>query len=351
MNEGLQVPGRGGKLETLPQTNFFIGCAVSPFKRHERELDAAVFQAVAQARAGAQWVIPQLGYDMRKFHEVKLFLGRGASACRSSATSTGSPGRGEAVLQRQVGRLRRERRAAASGRKICGRAGQGPEFLNELAAKQLAVFKGLGFAAGYLGGIAKAETFGEIIDMAESYGENDWRDFSGKSSSRSPTNFSSSSTIRRRAGRRGADQPRVSRLAASTAQDQTGDARLPHSRLVHEWPSPGARGFTGCCGIFGPLGQKPGLMSRLAYWLERQSKRLVLRLPGLRRLQPARLRLSLPLAAAPRAPATAPAAARPRPLRTGRQGLLLGPGLRAAEVLRRVGDRCPMAPVVIYNAR
>ncbi len=66
--------GRGGKPETLPKTNFFIGCAVSPFKRHERELMPQYFKLVRKIAAGAQWVIPQLGYDMRKFHEVKLFL-------------------------------------------------------------------------------------------------------------------------------------------------------------------------------------------------------------------------------------------------------------------------------------
>ena len=34
---------------------------------------------------------------------------------------------------------------------------KGKKFFQELAAKQLAVFKGLGFAAGYIGGIPKAE--------------------------------------------------------------------------------------------------------------------------------------------------------------------------------------------------
>ena len=46
MNEGLQVPGRGGKIDTLPKTNFFVGCAVSPFKRYERELMPQYFKLV-----------------------------------------------------------------------------------------------------------------------------------------------------------------------------------------------------------------------------------------------------------------------------------------------------------------
>ena len=74
MNEGLEVPGRGGKKENLPKTDFYIGAAVSPFKRHERELMPQYYKLLRKIRAGARWVIPQLGYDMRKFHEVKLLL-------------------------------------------------------------------------------------------------------------------------------------------------------------------------------------------------------------------------------------------------------------------------------------
>ena len=72
---------------------------------------------------------------------------------------------------------------------------KGKKFCQELAAKQLAVFKGLGFAAGYIGGIHKADGFGPIIELAESYSPTIGRSFSRRSSSRSPTSSSSSSTI------------------------------------------------------------------------------------------------------------------------------------------------------------
>ena len=80
MNTGLPIPGRGGSEEVLPRTGFFIGCAVSPFKRHERELMPQFFKLARKLRCGAQWVIPQLGFDMRKFHEVLLFLQRSGPA-------------------------------------------------------------------------------------------------------------------------------------------------------------------------------------------------------------------------------------------------------------------------------
>ena len=178
MNAGLQTPGRKGDVVTLPQTNFFIGCAVSPFKHFERELMPQYFKLARKIRAGAHWVIPQLGYDMRKFHEVKLFMEwsnlsrpmignvyllNGTVAKMFNANKV--PG---CVVSDELKALC-EKQAASPDK--------GAKFFQELAAKQLAVFKGLGFSAGYLAGSSKAETFFKIIEMAEAFGENDWKEF------------------------------------------------------------------------------------------------------------------------------------------------------------------------------
>ena len=50
MNEGLQITGRSGKPETLPKTDFYVGCAVSPFKRVRTRVAAAILQARPQNR-------------------------------------------------------------------------------------------------------------------------------------------------------------------------------------------------------------------------------------------------------------------------------------------------------------
>ena len=178
MNRGLEVPGRGGKTETLAKTDFFIGCAVSPFKRYERELLPQYYKLVRKVAAGARWVIPQLGYDMRKFNEVKLFLeARGVSV--PLIGNVYLLGRGVAKLfnsGKLAGCVVSDRLLETIQQYAAG-PDKGKRFCQELAAKQLAVFKGLGFAAGYLGGIHKADGFGPIIDLAESYKPNDWRDF------------------------------------------------------------------------------------------------------------------------------------------------------------------------------
>jgi len=178
MNEGLEAVRPNGKIERLPKTNFFIGCAVSPFKRHERELMPQYFKLARKIQCGADWVIPQLGYDMRKFHEIKLFL---------DWANLSRPVIGNVyVLNKMVAGLFNKNKIpgcvvsdtlCALAEKYSAGPDKGRAFFIELAAKQLAVFKGLGFAAGYLGGIHKAETFAQIIDMAESYGPNDWKEF------------------------------------------------------------------------------------------------------------------------------------------------------------------------------
>lgn len=178
MNKGLQVPGRKGDTETLAPTNFFIGGAVSPFKRHERELIPQYFKLARKIRAGADWVIPQLGYNMRKFHEVKLFL-EWANLPRPIIGNV-------YLLNKTVAGMFNANKIAGCVvsdelKALCEKQATSPDkgvkFFQELAAKQLAVFKGMGFAAGYLAGIAKPETFFKIIDIAESFGENDWKDF------------------------------------------------------------------------------------------------------------------------------------------------------------------------------
>jgi methylenetetrahydrofolate reductase (NADPH) len=178
MNAGLEVARPNGKMDRLPKTNFFIGCAVSPFKRQERELMPQYFKLARKIQCGAQWVIPQLGYDMRKFHEIKLFL----DWANLSAPVIGNV----YVMNKTVAGLFNKNRipgcvVSDALLALCEKYSAGPDkgraFFTELAAKQLAVFKGLGFAAGYLGGVHTAEGMARIVDLAESYGANDWKEF------------------------------------------------------------------------------------------------------------------------------------------------------------------------------
>ena len=54
---------------------------------------------------------------------------------------------------------------------------KGRAFFVELAAKHVAVARGLGFDGVYLGGHMPASIFGEIVDRAGSFADGDWRTF------------------------------------------------------------------------------------------------------------------------------------------------------------------------------
>jgi len=279
MNEGLQVPGRRGATETLPPTNFFIGCCVSPFKRYERELVPQYFKLVRKIAAGAHWVIPQLGYDMRKFHEIKLMLdSRGLDV----------PVIGNVyVLTRFVAKMFNSGKLAGcvvsdelveTCEKYAAGEDKGRKFFHELAAKQLAVFKGLGFAAGYLGGLAKADTFGKVIDMAESFGPDDWRDFLPEIRYSLPDEF----FLFEHDPKTGMSDPTrfnpeyvESLKRPPRSKNVTLNYRV--SRMVHALAfNRGKKLYNLMTRIYGRLYKsgEPGFLGRLAYWLEKEAKHL-----------------------------------------------------------------------------
>ena len=271
MNEGLKVPGRKGELQTLARTNFFIGCVVSPFKRHENELLPQYFKLLRKIQTGAQWVIPQLGYDMRKFHEVKLYLAlRGVDV----------PIIGNVyLLNRAVARLFNSGKLAgcvvsngllARIEKYAAGPDKGRAYCQELAAKQLAVFKGLGFAAGYLGGIAKTETFGAIIDQAESYGQGDWRDFLREIQFSQPDEFFlfEHDPITGLPGSPARINPEYQRSLDRPVRTKNVTLGYAISRRVHQWAFSRGKGLYGLMArLFRRWDRKPGWLAGMAYWL------------------------------------------------------------------------------------
>ena len=155
---------------------------------------------------------------------------------------------------------------------VCEQYAAGPDkgqkFFRELAAKQLAVFKGLGFAAGYLGGIAKPETFGEIIDLAESFRRRRLAGFhQGNPVLRSRTSFSSSSTTRRAASasRRGSIRSILASLQRPRSRRKSRSATGFRGWCIG-WRSPAIRGFSDSCGgCLARWDKRPGIAAALTY--------------------------------------------------------------------------------------
>lgn len=152
MNAGLQV-GTAAKPAQLQQTEFFNGCAVSPFKRDEAEQVIQYYKLKKKIEAGADFIVPQLGYDMRKFHELLQFIREQGWTIPIMGNIYILPfGAGRAMSQNFVpgcvvtkellARLEKEKDAADKGK--------GARL--DRAAKMFACFKGMGYDGVHIGG-------------------------------------------------------------------------------------------------------------------------------------------------------------------------------------------------------
>jgi methylenetetrahydrofolate reductase (NADPH) len=176
MNRGLQVPGRKpGATATLPPTRFLVGAAVSPFKQTEAELMAQYMKMERKIAAGADFLITQLGYDMRKFLEVKRYLeARGLDVPLIGNVYVLSHGVGRAMAAGKVPGcvVSDELLRVLAGEARAEDKGKAARL--ERAARMLAVFKGLGFAGAHIGGFnLKAADFAGIVRRAAAIGD-DW---------------------------------------------------------------------------------------------------------------------------------------------------------------------------------
>jgi methylenetetrahydrofolate reductase (NADH) len=174
MNEGL--PDERRPETRLDRTDFFLGCVVTNHKRHEREVMPQYFKLRKKAAAGARFVINQIGWDTRKDDELLRWIRRDGLPVSAIAN----------VYLLSRGAARAFHRGAIPGvivtdelLELAEREAASPDkgraFFVDLAARHVAVARGLGFDGVYLGGHMPAATFGEILELADGYAGDDWR--------------------------------------------------------------------------------------------------------------------------------------------------------------------------------
>ncbi len=74
LKAGLIINEKAAAKVKLPPMDFYAGCVVSPFKRTQPEQIQQYLKLKRKIKAGAQFIITQMGYDIRKFHELRLLL-------------------------------------------------------------------------------------------------------------------------------------------------------------------------------------------------------------------------------------------------------------------------------------
>jgi methylenetetrahydrofolate reductase (NADPH) len=160
-------------------TNFFAGAVATNFKRYENEVVPQLLKLEKKIECGGKFIIAQIGYDARKSHEMLCYL---AARGMRDVPLIGNV----YLLNLPVARFFRKK--TIPGVVIsdalfdeCSRRGaapdQGARFFKELAAKQIAIFKGLGFAGAYLGGVHTIDQVNEILDIESTFAPDDWKQF------------------------------------------------------------------------------------------------------------------------------------------------------------------------------
>jgi methylenetetrahydrofolate reductase (NADPH) len=159
-------------------TDFYLGAAVNPFKVRESELLPQYEKLEFKAAVGARYAITQVGFDPRKLDELVRYVAERALPLqllanayvlsRTAARVFAAGGIPGVILPPPLlERVEREARSPDRGKAFC----------LELAARQMAVARGLGFAGVYLGGLSRAADFGSVLDRANAFGADDWRAF------------------------------------------------------------------------------------------------------------------------------------------------------------------------------
>jgi methylenetetrahydrofolate reductase (NADPH) len=157
---------------------FYVSAAVSPFKYTEPDCAYQYLKLEKKIAAGADFIITQLGYDTRKFRELKRYLDeRGLKtpvlgnvyvlAAKPAQRMTKGDPPGCWVAPELAERIQEEAQASTD---------KGVAARLERAARMVAIVRGLGYAGAYLGGDHQADRIRWIIKRSEEIAPR-WEEF------------------------------------------------------------------------------------------------------------------------------------------------------------------------------
>src|SRR5688500_9179391 len=166
--DSVQLAGAVADLRRTHGTPFHISCAVSPFKYQREDCLYQYLKLEKKSAAGANMAITQVGWDARKFIELKRYLDeRGLTtplignvyvlgAKAAERISTGNPP-GCWASPELVAATKRESEGADKG--LAARL--------ERAAATVAILRGIGYAGAYIGGTHDPNQIAQIIQRAD----------------------------------------------------------------------------------------------------------------------------------------------------------------------------------------
>ena len=181
MNEGLDPnePHTAGRRARFERTQFVIGAVTTNFKLREGEVMPQYYKLAAKIASGARFIINQIGFDARKMSELRAYMdGHGLGHVPLIGNVY--------LLGPRVAQLFAEGRipgvvVTRELLELCQRQAQSPDggaaFFSEFAAKQIAIFRGLGFRGAYLGGAHSFPAIQKLLEIERSFAPDDWKQF------------------------------------------------------------------------------------------------------------------------------------------------------------------------------
>jgi methylenetetrahydrofolate reductase (NADPH) len=158
--------------ELDPATGFLLGCVVTNHKRYEREVVPQYLKLRKKIANGARFVINQIGYDARKDDELLRWMAAdGLDVPVLANVYVLSPG---AARVFNAGRIPG---VVVTDELLRLVESRDRSFFLELASKQVAIARGLGYRGVYLGGQLNVGDYERILATADSYASDDWRTF------------------------------------------------------------------------------------------------------------------------------------------------------------------------------
>ena len=164
-----QIGTRGAR--TTP-FDFFPGAVVNPFKVREADLTMQFFKMRLKIAAGAQFIVTQLGFNLRKLYELKQYMDREGLGHVPVLANVYVPTPAIARMM-QSGELAG---CVASDGLVRRMEGEKKPQRLERAALMVAAVKELGFAGAHIGGFGLTHRdFMTILERAAGTGAG-WRD-------------------------------------------------------------------------------------------------------------------------------------------------------------------------------
>lgn len=179
MNQGLGGNETPADKHRLGRTQFCIGAVTTNFKLREGEVIPQYLKLKKKVECGAQFVINQIGFDSRKISELRCYMDEhgirdtpligNVYLLSSRVAQIFHEGRIPGVVVTEpLLELCRQQSCSADG---------GKDFFLEFAAKQVAVYRGLGFRGVYLGGVHTFPAIEKILEIEHSFAPDDWKLF------------------------------------------------------------------------------------------------------------------------------------------------------------------------------